>query len=288
MGIEELYVMNYGETFKEIRLSRKYSIEALADPSVSKSTISRFERLESNITFNKLVVLLNKMQVSLGEFSFLCEKVSGENSLNLLPKLIMEKNLEELKKLMNQMWSAYEEDQIIYRKVSAVLIEMHYNQLVNKPTEEEKLLFLTDYLFQCEVWTQFDLFILGNAIEYLPQNASIILTKELTKKTSLFHGNRLIFETVINILVNTSLVCIKESRLPVAQELISNLQALDIDETYFFERTLINFVMGSYLAKSGNIIEGERKVNVALNVMNILGAKKLEENFREFYEIYIR
>ena len=279
--------MKFGETFKEIRLSRKYSIEALADQSVSKSTISRFERLESDITFDKLVALLNKMQVSIGEFMFLCEKGTKKNGLNSFSKFIFENNEEELKKLMEQMWMDYEKDGITYRKVSAILIEIHYNRLVKKPIKEESVLFLTDYLIQCEVWTQFDLFILGNTIEYLPPNTSIILTKELTKKTSLFHGNRLIFETVLNILINTSLVCIKENRLQAAQELISYLQGLDIDETYFFERVLIKFVFGSYLVRRGDVNEGEREVNDSLKVMKLLGANKLEENFRGFYEIYI-
>ena len=279
--------MKFGETFKQIRLTRKYSIEALADERVSKSTISRFERLESDITFDKLVVLLNKMQVSIGEFMFLSEKDSEINALNQLPKFILGKDLEQLQLLMEQMWREYEKDGIIYRKVSAILIEVHYNHLVKKEIEEDRLLFLTDYLFQCEVWTQFDLFILGNSIEYLPLSTSIVLTKELIKKTSLFQGNRLVFETVINILINTSLVCMKENKLSIAQELISELQALDIDETYFFERVLIKFVFGSYLVKCGNVIEGEREVNESLQVMRLLGANKLEESFLVYYHDYI-
>ena len=276
--------MRFGETFKQIRLTRKYSIEALADERVSKSTISRFERMESDITFDKLVVLLNKMQVSIGEFMFLSEKDSEINALNQLPKFLLEKDLEQLQLLMEQLWREYEKDGIIYRKVSAILIEVHYNHLVKKEIEEERLVFLTDYLFQCEVWTQFDLFILGNSIEYLPLNTSIVLTKELIKKTSLFQGNRLVFETVINILVNTSLVCVKENRLSSAQELISELHALDIDETYFFERFLIKFVYGSYLVKCGNVIEGEREINDSLQVMRLLEANKLEESFLAYYQ----
>lgn len=281
------FVMKFGETFKQIRLTRKYSIEALADERVSKSTISRFERLESDITFDKLVVLLNKMQVSIGEFIFLSEKDSEINALNQLPKFILEKDLEQLQLLMEQLWREYEKDGIIYRKVSAILIEVHYNHLVKKEIEDERLLFLTDYLFQCEVWTQFDLFILGNSIEYLPLSTSIVLTKELIKKTSLFQGNRLVFETVINILINTSLVCMKENKLSIAQELISELQGLDIDETYFFERVLIKFVFGNYLVKCGNVIEGEREVNESLQVMRLLGANKLEESFLAYYQDYI-
>ncbi len=279
--------MKFGDTFKQIRLTRKYSIEALADEGVSKSTISRFERLESDITFNKLVGLLNKMQVSVGEFMFLSERNLGINALNQLPKFILEKDQEQLQLLMEQLWREYEKDRIIYRKVTAILIELHYNRLVKKEVEEERLLFLTDYLLQCEVWTQFDLFILGNAVEFLPPNTSIVLTKELIKKTSLFHGNRLVFETVINILVNTSLVCIKEDRLLVAKEIIAELQELGVDETYFFERVLIKFVSGSYLVKCGDVIEGEREVNESFQVMRLLGAYKLEESFYAFYTDYI-
>ncbi|MFC5602211.1 helix-turn-helix domain-containing protein [Sporosarcina koreensis] len=279
--------MDFGKTFKEIRSARGFTINNLADDYVSKSTISRFERSEADITLEKLIHIMDKVKISMREFVFLTKTAHADvSSLELLSKVVMDGNLALLERLVDEEWARFEKTGSKYSKLSAIVLEAHYKSLTNREIEikESDIEFLTDYLFQCELWTQFDLVLFGDSMSYLPIETSIVLSKELIKKTQVFHKDRQIFETLINTLINITLVCIENDRMDTAEDFIVTLKKLDIDETFFLERVILKFVIGLFLIKKGEIDQGEKQVNEALQAMKLADALRLEEIFHTFYE----
>ncbi|WP_143804928.1 helix-turn-helix domain-containing protein, partial [Oenococcus oeni] len=61
----------YGQTFKELRIAKGVSLSNAAKNVVSKSFLSRFERDQSNIVFDKLYLLLLNINVSVEEFVYI-------------------------------------------------------------------------------------------------------------------------------------------------------------------------------------------------------------------------
>ena len=279
--------MTFGKTFKEIRSARGITIQNLADEYVSKSTISRFERSEADITFEKLVHIMDKVKISMREFVLLTKTAHANiPSLDLLSKAVMDSNIEMLESLVEQEWERFEESGSIYSKLSAIVLDAHYRSLTGREKEidESNIEFLTDYLFQCELWTQFDLVLFGDSISYLPIETSIVLSKELIKKTQVFHKDRQSFETLINTLLNITLVCIENDRMDMAEDFILALKKLDIDETFLLERVILKFVIGLFLIKKGEVDQGEKQANEALQAMKLAEAPRLEGVFRTYYD----
>ncbi|REB05483.1 Rgg/GadR/MutR family transcriptional regulator [Sporosarcina sp. BI001-red] len=279
--------MIVGKVFKEIRLARGITLQHLADDYVSKSTISRFERDEADLTVEKLVHMLDKMKISMREFEFLTKRAHGTiPSLELLPKAVMESDPESLQKLASEEWNRFKETGSNYSKLSAIVLDAHYKSLDGREKEinERYINHLTDYLFQCELWTQFDLVLFGNSISYLPIETSIVLSKELIKKTEEFHSDRQSFETLINTLVNITLVCIEQDKMEAAEDFIVTLKNLAIDETFFLEKVIFKFAIGLFLIKNGEIEQGEEQANEALLAMKFADAPKMEIIFRTIYE----
>lgn len=279
--------MMFGKKFKEIRLARGITIQNLADEYVSKSTISRFERSEADITLDKLTHILNKVEISMREFVFLSNTATqNKSSLELLPEAMMNHDDEMLEKISKEEWRKFEEKGNAYSKLSAIVIEAHYKSLIGKEKEIEdsNIKFLADYLFQCELWTQFDLVLFGDSIAYLPIETSIVLSKEVIRKTELFHNDRQSFETMVNVIINITLVCIEKDKMDSAGDFIVSLQKFDIDETFFLERVMMKFVIGLFLMKNGEIAKGENQTNEALHAMKLADAPKMEIAFRAFYE----
>lgn len=280
--------MMVGKTFKEIRLARGVTIQDLADEYVSKSTISRFERAEADITVEKLIHILDKVNISMREFIFLSNTTPIiMPSLELLSKAVMDNDFSRLEALAFEEWERFEESGSIYSKLSAIALDAHYSDLTGKVNElnESNSQFLASYLFQCELWTQFDMVLFANSMAYLPIETSIVLSKEISKKTNWFHEDRQSFETLINTLINITLVCIEKNRIDVAEEFIVQLQKLGIDETFFLERVLLKFTTGLFYIKKGNSEQGERQVYDALQAMKLADAHNLEANFRALYEM---
>lgn len=57
-----------GKTLRKIRIGKNVRLTSLANSSLSKSQISRFERGESEISCIRLLNLLDQLNVSLDEF----------------------------------------------------------------------------------------------------------------------------------------------------------------------------------------------------------------------------
>ncbi|WOV83890.1 helix-turn-helix domain-containing protein [Sporosarcina jeotgali] len=278
--------MEGGKVFKEIRAARGITIQNLADDYVSKSTISRFERSEADITLEKLIHMLDKVKVSMREFVFLTNTVEGTvPSLELLPQAVINNDSEGLQKLAREEWEQFNETGSSYSKLSAIVLDAHFKSLAGNKKEinESDINYLTDYSFQSELWTQFDLVLFGNSISYLPIETSIVLSKELIRKTELFHKDRQSFETLINTLINITLVCIQQARVRVAEDFIIVLDELPIDETFILERVLLKFTKGLVNLKSGKVEQGTVMVNEALQAMRLADAVRLEDIFRSLY-----
>ena len=198
----------------------------------------------------------------------------------------MDSDFEMLERLVEEEWARFNETGSKYSKLSAIVLDAHYKSLTGREKEinESNIEFLTDYLFQCELWTQFDLVLFGDSMFYLPIETSIVLSKELIKKTQVFHKDRQSFETLINTIINITLVCIENDRMDTAEGFIRELKTLEIDETFFLERVILKFVIGLYLIKRGEVDQGKNQANEALQAMTLAEAPKLERIFRAFYE----
>lgn len=275
---------SHGAVFHELRVSRGLSIVELMDDLVSKSTISRFERMESDITFEKLVHLLNKLKVSMDEFVYLTsEKQQKTSSLELLSKTILDNDTPALRKLIDNEWTTFTETTDIYSRLIATALECHYKSMIGeKVSFNSNLQFLADYFFRCNLWTQFDVVLFSDSMSYLPVDTAIVISKEIAKKTKKFHNNRQSLETIINTLENITLVCLENDRIDDAKKFLAIIDQLDMDETFVLERVILKFVKGIYMIKIGESDEGNRLAEESLNAMHLSEALGFERIFSQY------
>ena len=93
--------MIIGETYRKIREGKGISISSLAGAEISKSQISRFELGETEISFFKLLYLLEKIGVTLEEFLLSCNNYQPSD-FNTLIRLVQQAAYnQEIKSLLN-------------------------------------------------------------------------------------------------------------------------------------------------------------------------------------------
>lgn len=272
---------NYGEYLRIIREGKQISISKLAKlTNISKSQISRFERGESDISFSKMLILLNSLNVSLEEFSslFLVDELKQE--MLKIKEMANHRDILQLKTEIAQ--------HDIFRKSEHPLNSIFIKAILNlldkdiTPTKDE-LNFLTDYLFKIDFWTYYETIMLGNAIRMINLNTSFLLTKELLKKSSKIHSNspysqKLIIQLTINCAIN----CIDHNELSKAHFLLNSIEN-NIDNTaFFFEKTIFLYTRG-YLELKTKKDEGISKMNNALTVLRILDQKATYKNYNEHF-----
>lgn len=276
---------NLGQTLRKIRKSKNISITQLGDGCLSKSQISRFERGESEISCIKLINLLNKLNVTIDEF------VSIHNN-NMLPqfpalinnirKLYSRNDVESLKTLLNAN-SKY----ITNHLENTMLKSLLYTLTPDISPSEEELLELSDYLFSVEIWSFYEIVLLGNCIRTLNYSTVFLLTKEMIKSYHFSVNNKTNKILVTQLSINCLISSIDNEIFSNCQFLIKEIENLLRDELNFYEETIFIYANGYYEYKLG-LRTGKEKMEKSLKVLELLDKHNLYSSYKEHYLEHIK
>lgn len=278
-------MIDYGTHFKLIREGKKISISKLAQKSmISKSQISRFERGESEISFSKIVVLLDSLNVSLGEYVSLFPKKSSiekiKEEMSQVKSLAKSQDITSLRKkakLLNQNSPEEIFTNILMKSIMHSVDENIY------PSQQE-IEYLTDYLFKIEFWTYYEIILLGNSIRFINLNTSFLLTKELLNSGSKYHSDSPYNKKmIIQLSLNCAIACIDANELKHANFLIKCIEGFITKEFYFFEKSILLYVKG-YSEYRANKTDGMGKMNDALKVFEILDTNGIYKIYNEHFQ----
>lgn len=241
-----------GKTLRSLRKGKQVTISALADEHLSKSQISRFERGESEISCNRLLNLLDKLNISIDEFLSIHSREHTHffTLLTQLRKYSAEQNREGLVGLLE----AYQEKPYETTMIKAVTFSI--DQTI-KPDESE-INQLTDYLFKVEHWGNYEIILLGNCTRFINYNTLFLLTKEMVTSFAYSEQNKSNKVLVTQLSINCLIISIDNHYFENSCYLISKIQELLTNEIQFYEKTIFLYVHGYYKLKQGDI-EGKKK-----------------------------
>ncbi|TQR27318.1 Rgg/GadR/MutR family transcriptional regulator, partial [Lysinibacillus sphaericus] len=181
--------MDFGSTFRKLRLHKGYSLEFVAKGIVSVSYLSKFERNESEITLPKILELLNRINVKFNEFLFINNEFK-KNDLELLiedlKKAYLQGNLKILKKLIDDENANFEKTGLLTFKLNSIMAQAICSDLTHEKVDKKDIELLIDYLWGVEVWGEYEIILYGNTLHILGVESVIMLSSELLKKSILF------------------------------------------------------------------------------------------------------
>lgn len=272
---------NYGYYLKVIREGKKISISKLAQKSqISKSQISRFERGESEISFSKMMVLLDSLNVSLEEyesiFSSECHIASIKKKMSKIKYAAKSQDTLELGKEVRKLKEGLSIDPFTDILIKSI---MHYLDESITPSLHD-IEILTDYLFKIEFWTYYEIMLLGNVVRFINLNTLFLLTKELLKSSyEAYAESPYNKKMIIQLTLNCAIACIDNHQISRASYLLKAIEIAVNEEYYFFEKSIFLYVTG-YLEYEQKNKNGISKMKNALKIFEILDKDGL-------YNIYI-
>lgn len=160
----------YGKTFKTLRRQKCLSLTDFESVNISASTISKFERGDTMISFDKLLQSLDVLGTSLEEFELLLNGNNLSGPIFLVQEIdqaIMEKNSNKLLLLTEKCLR----DGFSY---IALCAKSSIQQLDD--TEIEKM---TNYFFSLEAWLSSDLWMLSIVLPSLEIHDSLHILDDL-------------------------------------------------------------------------------------------------------------
>lgn len=162
----------YGELFRKIRKQSGLSLTAFSSIGIGKTTLSDFERGKTMMRFDKVVMGLQFIGVSLEEFEHLLNHYLISDPLVILNSaesaLIFE-NKEELRCLAE-----------LAKKSNHTQIHFALKILLGEAGDFEREE-LTEFLYTATSWTYKEMFIFHTLIDQIPPRDTLNILKEFKK-----------------------------------------------------------------------------------------------------------
>lgn len=277
-----------GNTFKTIRKNKEISICSLSDKIISKSQISRFERGKSDISCQKIIHLLDKLNIALDEFFILHKNLSKEkDDFGTLMEFIRIEHTanrtRKLKKLITD--ENVISDPFKITMIKSVIFSIDSS---TKPYDDE-IQELTDYLFKIENWGYYEIILLGNCVRLINYDTVILLTLEMIKNYINSKLNQTNKRLVIQLSINCLFMSIQQKNIKNCLILIDKIEELLHNELFFYEKTVFLYALGYYeLYVRSQQKLGIEKMNQAMLVLKLINEKNLFKNYFEHYSSIIK
>ena len=271
-----------GITLRKVRKGKQISLCSVADEHLSKSQISRFERGESEISCIRLINILDKLHITLDEFLILHDKdysntESFANLVQYIRKQYSSQNINNIKCLLSDS-SNYTLNSFEKTMVKSILHTMDSTII---PSDEE-LLQLTDYLFNVEKWSYYEIILLANCVRTINYKSFYLLTKEMLNNHIYSSLNKTNKRMVAQLAINCLILSIDEEKFSNCSYLIDKIKELLDNELNFYEQTVFLYATGYYEFKRQSCT-GIEKMKQAIKVLDILGEDKLKLHYTDHF-----
>lgn len=180
--------MDLGELFRELRIARGLKLKDVASDKLSVSQLSKFENGQTMLSSDKLLVAISGIHMNFSEFGYALNNYQESEFFKLgekIAELHSKQDIDGLKKLLVT-YKGYESFDV-YNHLNLLVIKVAIYSLDNSyPITDEDKEFLTNYLYEIEAWTEYELYIFGNTMSILSDSDLIFLGKAFEERSKLY------------------------------------------------------------------------------------------------------
>lgn len=276
---------HFGKIFKFIREGKGLSLAKVAKTHISTSQLSRFENGESDITVQKLIHILEGMNVSLNEFIHAYQDFREDEFSRIISQLklyMYDRDSVKLKNLLSEQLRRVElglhEE---FYKINVILIKCKLKELEETIfVSEDEIMYMTDYLFRVDNWGYYELRLFANIMEVLSHESLMLCCRELLAKTE-FYRELCEYKLLLSqILLNAYLICIKRSDFIDAVFFEKIITSCFFDETDIFNRILFKYYKGYYIYKKDKDVNGVLEMRKCIGLLRSVESDRLADCYQ--------
>lgn len=280
---------NLGKVFKELRESRKISLRKATGGRFSASLLSRFENGQSEISAPKLFAALENIHANVEELLFLARDFHHDANSEFRNQLFKAVNPKDLTSLHTLYQREYQKIPFSKDKqehiLNSILIKSYMkaiDETITLTSEEERV--LHDYLFSVEIWGLYELSFFSSCSPLLSVQLLTKYTREMLRKSDFLQGvgkNRNMMHTL---LLNGFMTCIEADDFTNALYFKKQIEKnfFEENETYF--RIVYLWAEGLLDSKQGRVEDGQRKMEDAVRIFEMIGCSKSADYYRSAIE----
>ena len=220
--------MDLGELFRELRIARGLKLKDVASDKLSVSQLSKFENGQTMLSSDKLLVAISGIHMNFSEFGYALNNYQEPEFFKLGEKIAAlhsKQDIDGLKKLLVT-YKGYESFDV-YNRLNLLVIKVAIHSLDNGSliTDEDKK-FLTNYLYEIEAWTEYELYIFGNTMSILSDSDLIFLGKAFEERSKLYSSLTSHKKSAEIAFLNLILILIERKEIYYVRYFISKLEEI--------------------------------------------------------------
>lgn len=271
-------LLKLGKFYKELRIARKVKQKDVAKNKLSVSQLSKFESGQTMLSADKMLEVIEGINLTFSEFGFALrdyKPTQHQLLMNKISKLSAENDKQSLLKLLDK----YKESQLLYDKLNTLVIKNAIHLIDRDFTlslDDSK--FLSNYLFDIEDWTAYEIHLFGNTMPFLSDTDLLFLGKELVSRSEI-HSPLLDFRKALKYTYLNLISELVERRLTTHFNFFVNQLRMILDVFDTFEIILLNFLVlvYSYLIENSVNLEEVEQYILKVSEIEQLGLSKILE-----------
>ncbi|HFI2439273.1 TPA: Rgg/GadR/MutR family transcriptional regulator, partial [Streptococcus suis] len=251
--------------------------------------LSRFESGKSMLAADKLITAVEGINMTMEEFTY---KYHGYKEAphielaNLISDLYYRQDRDGLEALLES--DLLKAEGNLYARLNGIVIKVALAALDGQSDfDDEDREFLSDYLFDIEEWTSFELYLFLNAQMLLNDHMIVSLLSELKNKSKSYRNLRKHRDYLKKILINSVGEMIERKKYGLAEEFLTELERM-VETTDAFEQIFVNyFKLCISLIKSGDSMEFQTKTEAYIASVGLIVSSKVSTLLERHYKLCV-
>jgi len=248
--------MQIGKILKLLRQAKGFTVKEAAGSALSRPHLTNVENGKAEISAHKLLHVLQNINVSVLEFEiFYLDYINFDHISNSdLAKAYMSKNITQLEYFLRRAKKKCERTPAIKRdildnlRITALLATLSPKYHVS----DEDSQYLSEYLSNLKQWGQYDIQLFGQCLSILEARTIFTLTSTMMAPTQLTtklpYNKHAMIQTSINVIA----YYLEHDELVLAENIIKQLESVEIQEHFMYEKLIFNFYKNVLSLKKGD------------------------------------
>lgn len=254
-------IMNqYGYLLRRLRKEKGVSQSVLSDGILSKNHLSKIERGENDISFQTLLKLLDRLNISLFEFELHLDKARNNQSTFLkdLSIAVANNDLYLLNVLLTREIEIKSKSNNIRHKHNVILLKAYIDKFSNTPFNHHDIQKIIQYILTVDECGRYEISLFGNFVGFMSPDMRHKLVKMIHRKSQLFYSDKNYTEIFSRILLNVCYADLMDKNFNSAIEIIDIIEKNLNHTELYYEKNQCKFFKGLYLIGTKNREEGEK------------------------------
>lgn len=279
--------VDLGELFRELRIARGLKLKDVASDKLSVSQLSKFENGQTMLSSDKLLVAISGIHMNFSEFGHALNNYQKPKFFKLgekIAELHSKQDIDGLKKLLGTTYKEYENFDV-YNRLNLLIIKVAIHSLDNAYSiNVEEKEFLTNYLYEIEAWTEYELYVFCNTMPILSNSDLIFLGKAFEERSKLYSSLTSHKKSAETVFLNLILILIERKEIYYVRYFISKLEEI-LNYQDMFAITCLHVLkqVSDYLnGDVKNIEKIDNDIDMIEKIGNPITASFLRKNLQQF------